>query len=88
MANRSVERENDMRKTFRFTFSQEEHGDVIGMFDRCPKPLRSELVVLAMRVLEKNKHEILAGSKDNRPSPSTNNETQTIGIDITDAFKS
>lgn len=74
-----------MRKTFRFTFSQEEHSDVIGMFERCPKPLRSELVVLAMRVLEKNKHEIIAGSHNS--NSIANNEPQTTGIDITDAFK-
>lgn len=72
-----------MRKAFRFTFSQEEHSDIIKTIERCPKPLRSELIAIAIRVLEKNKHIILVGKQDDNP---VKQEVQTSNINISDVF--
>lgn len=80
MADRGVA----MRKTYRFSFDEEQHKDVINMIDRCPKPLRSELIIMALRYMEQNKRNIISQVIEDDKGNRNNNEQ---AINLLNAFK-
>lgn len=80
-------------KTFRITLSIEEHSDVIRAIERCPKPLRNELIVFAIRFLEENKQAVFMGGEVTVASSAKKSDEVTSqkpgtqkGIDFTDIF--
>lgn len=73
-----------MRKTYRFSFDEEQHKDIINIIDRCPKPLRSELIIMALRYMEQNKQNIISQVIGEGRGNKNNNEQS---INLLDAFK-
>lgn len=50
-----------MKKTFRFSLRTEEHADLIKMIENCPKSLRNELFILALKMLNQYKSNLILG---------------------------
>lgn len=93
MANRGVV----MKKVFRFSLKTEEHEELIKMIEDCPKSLRNELFVLALKMLNQYKSTLMFGHNQVISQKNDNSTTEEKGkvekqpnmsnINITDIFK-
>lgn len=86
-----------MKKTFRFSLKTEEHGELIKMIEDCPKLFRNELFVLALKVLNQYKSNLMLGHNQTISKKDDNNiveekskvekQSNTPNINIADIFK-
>lgn len=53
-----------MKKTFRITLDPNICPEEVSLIERCPRPLRGELIVMALKLLNQKKEQIISESNN------------------------